>query len=109
MLMPPTMLIAPRATAAGASAALFKNAGKKLSHFRKKVVRQLSRCKETGKPIHITSHALGEGALRSFVEDMYQSGGDDIVVLKWFDAHNIASRTHLFVEEILSVDLAGKR
>jgi hypothetical protein len=82
---------------------LFKKAKNELSRIRKTILRELSRCKETGKLVGITSQALGEGTVLSSVEDIYRNGADEVVVVKWYDANNIASQTHLFIDEILAV------
>jgi hypothetical protein len=91
------------------SGSLFKKAKNKFSQIRKMTLRKLNQYKQTGKCIAVSAEALGEGKFISFVEDIYQAGLDEIVVLKWFDKNNLASKTHLFIEEILSVDQVDKR
>lgn len=88
---------------------LFKKAKKEFIRIRKITLRKLSQCKQTGACIAISSVALGEGKFISFVEDIYQSGPEEIVVLKWYDKNNLVSLTHVFVEEILSITLVDKR
>jgi hypothetical protein len=82
---------------------LFKKAKNQFTRIRKNIVRELNRYKGTGKQIAVTAYALGEGKIPSYVEDIYKSGNDEIVVLKWFDRNNLASLTHIFMEEILSI------
>jgi hypothetical protein len=88
---------------------LFKKAKKEFSRLRKMTLRKLSQCKQSGSCIAVSSSALGEGKFISFVEDIYQNGPEEIVVLKWYDKNNLVSLTHVFVEEILSVTLVDKR
>lgn len=80
-----------------------KRAKNEISKFRKATLRTLSRCKQTGTFIAISSLALGDGQYVSAVEDIYTSGNDEIVVLKWYDKNNLVSLTHVFIEEILSI------
>ncbi len=80
-----------------------RRAKKEISKIRKATLRTLNRCKQTGTFIAISSLALGEGRYVSAVEDIYTSGSDEIVVLKWYDKNNLASLTHVFIEEILSI------
>jgi hypothetical protein len=91
------------------SNSIFKKAKNEFGKLRKMTLRTLSQCKETGKAIVVSSHALGEGRFVSFVEDIYQNDVDEIVVLKWYDKNNFASLTHVFIEEILSVKPMEKR
>lgn len=89
---------------------LLKKAKQQFSKFRKTILRELTRCKETGKMIAIHSLALSERPVLSSVEDIYQSGNDEVVVVKWFDAEShIASQTHVFLDEILSISPADKQ
>jgi hypothetical protein len=81
-----------------------KRAKKEISKFRKATLRTLNRCKQTGAFIAISSLALGDGQYVSVVEDIYTSGSDEIVVLKWYDKNKLASLTHVFIEEILSIE-----
>src|SRR5688572_18956910 len=82
---------------------LFRQAKNELSKLRKRILRELSRCKESGKMVQITSPALDGGTVTSSVEDIYRNGSDEVVVLRWFDANNFVSRTHVFIDEIMAV------
>jgi hypothetical protein len=91
-----------------APTSILKKARTEISRIRKNIIRELNRCKETGKQIIVNSEALDEQNVVSSVEDIYVSGKDEIVVLKWYDRNNLASQTHLFIEEILSVHPVSK-
>lgn len=86
-----------------------KRATNELGKIRKATLRTLNRCKQTGTFIAISSLALGDGQFVSAVEDIYTSGNDEIVVLKWYDKNNLASLTHVFIEEIVSVKPIERR
>jgi hypothetical protein len=58
--------------------------------------------------VAITSAALDEGTVLSSIEDIYRNGTDEVVVVKWYDANNIASKTHIFIDEILAVSPMNK-
>jgi hypothetical protein len=90
------------------STSILKKAKTEISRIRKGIIRELNRCKETGKQVIVNSEALDEQSVVSSVEDIYVSGKDEIVVLKWYDRNNLASQTHLFIEEILSVHPVNK-
>ncbi|HEY3405948.1 MAG TPA: hypothetical protein VGK59_21330 [Ohtaekwangia sp.] len=83
----------------------FKKAKTGLNQIRKITLRKLTQCKQTGKKLSVSSPALGEGQFLSIVEDIYKDGKDEVVVLKWYDQNNLASLTHVFIEEILSINL----
>jgi hypothetical protein len=87
---------------------LFKKAKNELSRIRKTILRELGRCKETGRLIGIKALTLGEGTVLSSVEDIYRQGSDEVVIVKWYDANNIASKTHVFIDEILSIQPMNK-
>lgn len=87
---------------------LFKKAKNELSRLRKTILRELSRCKETGKLVGIKALTLGEGMVLSSVEDIYQEGSNEVIVVKWYDRNNTASKTHVFIDEILSVQPMDK-
>lgn len=103
-----TRPITPATSPATVHSTLFKKAKNEFSRIRKGILRELSRCKETGRKILITCDALGGRNILSSVEDIYQSGKDEIVVLKWYDGNNLASKTHIFIEEILSIQPLNK-
>jgi hypothetical protein len=88
---------------------LLKRAKTELGRLKKATLRKLSHFKETGQAIAISSSALGEGEFISSVEDIYQSGTEEIIVLKWFDQNNFSFLTHVFLEEIFSVKIVEKR
>lgn len=90
------------------SESTLKKNKKKLSLVRKAIRKELNACKVSGKPAAIISFALSENTVRSFVEDIYQNGADEVVVVKWYDSNNIPSKTHLFIDEILHVKAIGK-
>jgi len=85
------------------SGSLLKRAQTELNRLRKATLKKLSRIKQTGQTIAISSPALGDGEFISSVEDIYTSGADEIVVLKWSDRNNFSFLTHVFLEEIFSV------
>ena len=89
------------------SNSFLKRAKTELGKIRKVTLRTLNRCKQTGTYIAISSLALGDGQYVSSVEDIYTNGDEEIVVLKWFNENNLASRTHVFIEEILSIRPVG--
>lgn len=91
-------------TTQGNPYSLFKRAKQELSRFRKMTLRKLSQCKQSGRCIFISASALGEGTFRSFVQDIYKNGLDEVIILKWYDRNNFASLTHVFIEEIHSVN-----
>ena len=85
-----------------------RRAKNELGKIRKATLRTLTRCKHSGKFIAISSLALGDGQYLSSVEDIYKNGEEEIVVLKWYNEHNLASLTHVFIEEILSIQPVDK-
>ena len=87
---------------------MFKKAKKNLSLIRKAILRELNCCKDTGKLVAITALPLGDEAILSSVEDIYRNGSDEVVVVKWYDANNIASKTHIFIDEILTARAIDK-
>jgi hypothetical protein len=87
---------------------LFRKAKNELSRLRKTILRELSRCKETGKLVGIKALTLGDGMVLSSVEDIYREGSNEVIVVKWYDRNNIASKTHVFIDEILSVQPMDK-
>jgi hypothetical protein len=91
------------------SPSFFKKAKTELNRIRKITLRKLAQCKQTGKSLFISSTALGEGQYLSFVEDIYRNGTEEIVVLKWYDQNNLMSLTHVFIEEILSVNFIDNK
>jgi hypothetical protein len=88
---------------------LLKRAKTELGRLKKATLRKLSHFKQTGQTIAVSSSALGEGEFISSVEDIYQNGTEEIIVLKWFDRNNFSFLTHVFLEEIFSVKPVGKR
>jgi hypothetical protein len=88
---------------------LLKRAQTELNRLKKATREKLSRVKQTGQVIAVSSPALGDGEFISSVEDIYQSGTDEIVVLKWADRNNFSFRTHVFLEEIFSIKVIDKR
>ena len=88
---------------------LLKRAQTELNRLRKVTLKKLSRVKQTGQTIAVSSPALGDGEFISSVEDIYQSGPDEIVVLKWSDHNNFSFLTHVFLEEIFSIKVVDKR
>ena len=87
---------------------LLKKAKSGISKIQAMTLRKLNQFKQSGKCLAVSSYALGEGVFHSFVEDIYVSEKDEIVVLKWYDQNNSASLTHVFLEEILSIAPADK-
>ncbi|HEY5822926.1 MAG TPA: hypothetical protein VIT44_01085 [Cyclobacteriaceae bacterium] len=88
---------------------LLKRAQRELNRLEKLTLTKLNRFKQTGQTIAVASPALGEGEFISSVEDIYQSGTDEIIVLKWSDRNNFSFRTHVFLEEIFSIKVVDKR
>jgi len=83
---------------------LFKQAKQKFSKIRKGILKQLAKSKESGSLIAVNSPGLGEGTIVTAVEDIYSSGAEEIVVLKWYDINgHLPSRTHVSLDEILEV------
>ncbi len=82
---------------------ILKKARAEFSRLRKITLKKLNQFKQSGKCLAISSYAFGEGVFHSFVEDIYQSGQDEIVVLKWYDQNNFVSLTHVHVDEIVSI------
>lgn len=88
---------------------LLKRAKTELTRLKKTTLKQLDHFRQTGQFIAVSSSALGEGEFISSVEDIYQNGTEEIVVLKWFDQNNFSFLTHVFLEEIFSVKPVEKR
>lgn len=82
----------------------FKKAKHEINRVKKATLKKLSKFKQTGQLITITSPALGEGEFVSRVEDVYTNGAEDVVVIKWFDRNNFAYLTHLLVEEFFLIN-----
>jgi len=87
---------------------LIKRAQTELNRLKKATLKKLSYVKQTGQAIIVSSSALGDGEFISSVEDIYQSGTDEIVVLKWSDRNNFSFLTHVLPEEILSIKVIDK-
>ncbi len=88
---------------------LLKRAKTELNRIKKATIKKLNHFKQTGQPIAVSSSALGDGEFISSVEDIYTSGTDEIVVLKWSDRNNFSFLTHVFLEEIFSIKPVDKR
>ncbi len=91
------------------SRSFLKKASTQLNRLKKVTLKKLDQFRQTGQWITVTSSALGEGEFVSLVEDIYESGAEAIVVLKWFDHNNFSFLTHVFLEEIFSVKAVEKR
>lgn len=71
----------------------------------KAILRELMNCQKTGAMLGVYCSALGNEMLMTAVEDIYQAGKDQMmVVFKWYDkGSHLVSSTHVALEEITAV------
>lgn len=81
-----------------------------LNKLRKVVLRQLTNSKKSGHLLAVSCSALGNGVFLTAVEDIYQAGKDEMmIVFKWYDKNaHILSSTHVSIDEILEVKPVNK-
>ena len=80
------------------------NLQSKLVRIRKSIIRELNKSKTLGNAIGIYSSAFDDEMVLSEVKDIYTTGNDNMVVLKWYDiTGHILSQTHVALDEIFAV------
>src|SRR5436190_23359095 len=77
----------------------------KFIKLRKAILREVTNAKRSGQLLGVHCTALGSGMLLTAVEDIYEAGKDDMmVVFKWYDKNShILSMTHVSLDEISAV------
>lgn len=77
----------------------------KFTKLRKAILREITNAKRSGQTLGVYCSALGNGMLPTAVEDVYEAGKDEMmVVLKWYDKNaHIHSMTHVSIDEISAV------
>ena len=77
----------------------------KFTKIRKAILREITNAKRSGQILGVHCSALGNGMLLTAVEDIYEAGKDEMmVVLKWYDKNaHILSMTHVSIDEISAV------
>jgi hypothetical protein len=84
--------------------------GDKFVKIRKAILREVTNSKRSGKLLAVSCAALGSGMLLTAVEDIYEAGKDEMmVVFKWYDKNShILSMTHVSLDEISAVSPVNK-
>ena len=77
----------------------------KFVKIRKAILREITNSKRSGQLLGVYCAALGSGMLLTAVEDIYEAGKDEMmVVFKWYDkSSHILSMTHVSLDEISAV------
>jgi hypothetical protein len=82
----------------------------KFVKIRKAILREITNSKRSGQLLSVNCTALGSGTLLTAVEDIYEAGKDEMmVVFKWYDKNShILSMTHVSLDEISAVSPVNK-
>jgi hypothetical protein len=77
----------------------------KFVKIRKAILKEITNSKRSGQVLGVYCTALGNGMLLTAVEDIYEAGKDEMmVVFKWYDKNaHILSKTHVSLDEISAV------
>jgi hypothetical protein len=81
-----------------------------LNKLRKTVLKKLTNSRNSGHLLAVSCSAFGNGVFLTAVEDIYQAGKDEMmIVFKWYDNNShILSRTHVSIDEIIEVKSVNK-
>ncbi|HYG04233.1 MAG TPA: hypothetical protein VD927_17420 [Chryseosolibacter sp.] len=71
----------------------------------KAILKELTNCHRSGRVLGVYCAAFGNDMLTTAVEDIYQAGKDQMmVVFKWYDKNShLLSSTHVALEEITAI------
>lgn len=77
----------------------------KFIKIRKAILKEITSSKRSGYLLGVYCSALGSGMFVTAVEDIYEAGKDNMmVVFKWYDKNaHILSMTHVSLDEISAV------